>query len=77
MQEGEAEAEPSLEELFTMRPEVLDRVVDEEETDESGDKKKGNKKKSKHVEVTYDPDRDLTIARKKHKRGDDGWDWES
>ncbi len=77
VEEVEPEAEPSLEEIFTMRPEVLDRVVDEEETDESGDKKKGNKKKSKHVEVTYDPDRDLTIARKKHKRGDDGWDWES
>ncbi len=77
MQEGEAEPEPSLEELFTMRPEVLDRVVDEEETDESGDKKKGNKKKSKHVEVTYDPDRDLTIATKKHKRGENDWDWES
>lgn len=76
--EGEPEPEPTLEELFTLRPEVLDNVAtDEEEDDSSGDKKK-NKKKSKHVEVTYDPDRDMTIARKKHKRGgDDGWDWEN
>ncbi len=76
--EGEPEPEPTLEELFTLRPEVLDNVAtDEEEDDSNGDKKK-NKKKSKHVEVTYDPDRDMTIARKKHKRGgDDGWDWEN
>jgi len=72
----ETEPEPSLEELFTLRPEVLDNVATDEEDEEGKDKKKG-KKKSKHVEVTYDPDRDLTIARKKHKRDDGGWDWES
>ncbi len=76
-EEPELEPEPSLEELFTLRPEVLDKVNVEEDDEESKDKKK-NKKKGKHVEVTYDPDRDLTIARKKHKRGDeDGWDWDS
>jgi N utilization substance protein A len=72
------EEEPTLEELFTLRPEVLENVaVDNEEEDDKDGKKKG-KKKSKHVEVTYDPDRDLTIATKKHKRGaDDGWDWDN
>jgi len=71
------EEEPSLEELFTLRPEVLETVAvaDEEESDELGDKKKKGKKKSKHVEVTYDPDRDLTMVKKKHKRGG-GWEWE-
>ncbi len=36
-------------------------------------KKKGKKKKS--VEVEYDPDRDLMLVRKKHKRGGDWGDW--
>jgi transcription termination/antitermination protein NusA len=72
------EEEPSLEELFTLRPEVLENVSVNEDEDEDGkdDKKKG-KKKSKHVEVVYDPDRDLTVVTKKHKRGDDGWDWDN
>jgi N utilization substance protein A len=72
------EEEPSLEEIFTLRPEVLENVSAEDEDDEGNkdDKKKG-KKKSKHVEVTYDPDRDLTVVTKKHKRGDEGWDWDN
>lgn len=71
------EEEVSLEEIFSLRPEVLDVAnigADEEESDES-DKKKGKKKKSKHVVITYDEDRGATTAIKKHKRGD-GWDWE-
>jgi len=74
----EVEEEQSLEELFSLRPEVLETAATSDEEEEEGgkDKKKG-KKKSKHVEVTYDPDRDMTIAKKKHKRGDGGWDWES
>jgi transcription termination/antitermination protein NusA len=74
---AEGEEEKSLEELFSLRPEVLENVAPSEEEDEEGKDKKKGKKKSKHVEVTYDPDRDLTIATKKHKRGDGGWDWES
>jgi N utilization substance protein A len=75
------EEEPSLEDLFTMRPEVLtqpDAEEDEEETDASGQKtgKKKSKKKRKSVEIVYDPDSDLTLSRKKHKRGGEGWDWE-
>ena len=74
--EVEPEKEPSLEELFTLRPEVLDKVATEEdeESEEAKGKKKG-KKKGKHVVVTYDPDRDLTMVEKKHKRGD-GWSWD-
>jgi len=41
------------------------------------EKQKKGKKKSKHVEVVYDPDRDLTVVTKKHKRGDEGWDWDN
>ncbi len=76
------EEEPSLEDLFTLRPEILSNpeVVEEEEEegDAAGGKpgKKKSKKKRKSVEVVYDPERDMMLARKKHKRGEDGWDWE-
>jgi N utilization substance protein A len=71
------EVEPSLEELFTLRPEVLDTagITEDEESDEISKGKKKGKKKGKHVVVTYDPDRDMTLVQKKHKRGG-GWDWE-
>ena len=45
----------------------------EDEEDES-DKKKGKKKKKKVVEIVYDEDLDKAIAKKKHKRGDEGWE---
>lgn len=72
------EKEPSLEELFTLRPEVLDTagISDDEESDELGKSKKKGKKKGKHVVVTYDPDRDMTLVQKKHKRGGDDWGWD-
>ena len=64
-----------LEEIFTLRPDMLKPVnVPVEEEDES-DKKK--KKKKKHVQIEYDPDKDQVIARKKHKRGsDEVGEWE-
>jgi N utilization substance protein A len=75
--ETEPEEEISLEEIFTLRPEVLDTaVVADEEEGESSDPNKKKKKKSKHVVVTYDPDRDLTMVTKKHKRGGGEWDFE-
>ena len=76
--EVEPEKEPSLEELFKLRPEVLDAasVTDDEESEGAGKEKKKGKKKGKHVVVTYDPDRDMTLVQKKHKRGGDDWSWE-
>jgi N utilization substance protein A len=76
--EEEPEVEPTLEELFTLRPEVLDAagITDEDETEDQSKGKKKGKKKGKHVVVTYDPDRDMTVVQKKHKRGGNGWDWE-
>ncbi|MBN2548346.1 MAG: transcription termination/antitermination protein NusA [Anaerolineales bacterium] len=71
------EEEPtSLDEIFALRPEVLEitQTEDEEEEDESDKKKK--KKKKKYVEVVYDPDRDVVIAKKKRKRGDGDWEQE-
>ncbi len=77
VEEKEEEEVTSLDELFTMKPEVFQPTEStEEEEEDSGGQKTGKKKKKKgrHVEVEYDPDRDLVITRKKHKRG--GWDWE-
>ncbi len=73
---AEGEEKP-LEEIFSLRPDMLQPVAaaPEEEEDDS-DKKKGKKKKKKAVEVVYDEDLDKTIARKKHKRGDEGWEEE-
>jgi N utilization substance protein A len=64
-----------LEEIFTLRPDMLQpvAVTAEDEEDES-DKKKGKKKKKKVVEIVYDEDLDKAIAKKKHKRGDEGWE---
>ena len=59
-------------------PEVLDTagITDEEDNEDSSKAKKKGKKKGKHVVVTYDPDRDMTVVKKKHKRGANDWGWE-
>jgi transcription termination/antitermination protein NusA len=79
-EETEEELPASLDELFALKPEVLDVTAVPEEEEEEGDAKKGKKKrrKKKHVEVEYDPDRDLMLVHKKHKREGGEWDeWES
>ena len=74
---GEAEEEPSsLDELFALRPEVLEYPAsedDEEQEGEDEDRKK-KKKKKKFVEIVYDPDKDVLVMKKKHKHG--GTEWE-
>lgn len=73
----ETEEEPSFDKLFTLHKDIIEETVELEEEDETGPSKKKKKKKRKHVEVEYDPERDMTIIRKKHKRGGTGWDdWE-
>jgi transcription termination/antitermination protein NusA len=78
----EEEEDISFEDIFTLKPELLDPSNindDEEESDDSSDNK-GKKKKRKNQTIEYDPDVDLVIKRKKHKRGggggEDEWDWE-
>jgi hypothetical protein len=65
----------SLDELFSMKPEIFQTPAGEE--DESADKKKGKKGKKKSVELVLDEERGEVVGRKKHKRGDDdlGEDW--
>lgn len=64
----------SLDELFSMKPEIFQTPGEEEE---SADKKKGKKTKKKSVELEFDEERGEVVGRKKHKRGDDplGEDW--
>jgi N utilization substance protein A len=73
------EEEMSFEDLFKMQSEAIvpNRVVDDEEEDEEfGGKGKGKKKKKKQGEIVYDPETDLTVRKKRHKRGEDDWgDW--
>jgi len=66
----------SLDELFTMKPEIFQATGEEEEED-SKDKKKGKKGKKKSVALEYDEELGEVVSRKKHKRGDDdfGEDW--
>lgn len=74
----EVEEEVSFDKLFALKSEALkelETVSEDEEDTDDGSKKTGKKKKPKHVEVTYDPDRDMTTVVKKHKRGG-GWEWE-
>jgi transcription termination/antitermination protein NusA len=65
----------SLDDLFSMKPEIFQTPAGEEE--DSADKKKGKKGKKKSVELVLDEERGEVVGRKKHKRGDDnlGEDW--
>jgi len=65
----------SLDELFSMKPEIFQSAGAEE--DDSADKKKGKKGKKKSVELVLDEERGEVVGRKKHKRGDNelGEDW--
>jgi N utilization substance protein A len=74
----EPEKVVDFDEIFAMRPEVLvtPSTEDEEEEEDLDKKGKKKKKKKKFVEVVYDPDRDITLVKRKRKRGGD-WedDW--
>jgi N utilization substance protein A len=64
----------SLDELFSLKPEIFQPTGDRDE--ESEDKKKGKKGKKKSVALEFDEERGEVVARKKHKRGGDDWDEE-
>jgi N utilization substance protein A len=74
----EEELVTTFDELFALRPDVLEGVEPEEdEEEEDEDQKKKKKKKKKFVEMEYDPEKDVVIAKKKRKRGGVAWedDW--
>jgi N utilization substance protein A len=66
----------SLDELFTMKPEIFQSTTEGEDED-SKDKKKGKKGKKKSVELEFDEELGEVVSRKKHKRGSEdfgeGW----
>jgi N utilization substance protein A len=71
----------SFEEIFTLRPEVIEDESIQEEELANGERleplqkdKKKKKKKRKFHEIEYDPELDLTVVHKKHKRGQSDWD---
>ena len=66
----------SLDELFTMKPEIF-QSTGEEDDEDSKDKKKGKKGKKKSVALEFDEELGEVVSRKKHKRGDAdfGEDW--
>jgi N utilization substance protein A len=74
------EEEPSFDKLFALKPDMVAPTAEseeEEETDETKGKTGKKKKKArKSVEITYDPDRDVLLTKKKHKRGDGEWEWD-
>lgn len=74
------EEEPSsLEEIFALKPEVLEYVepvYDEDEEEEEPGRRKKKKKKKKYVEMEYDPDKDVVVYKKKRKRGEWDTDWD-
>jgi N utilization substance protein A len=72
--EAEEELPTSLEEIFKLKPEMLE-VTDDSDEEDSKDKKKQRKK---FVDVEYDPEHDVTIFRKKRKKETDEWeDWDN
>jgi transcription termination/antitermination protein NusA len=69
--EAEETAPVSFEELFKLRPEITNAVV---EDDDELKKDKKEKKGKKSVEYQFDEDRGEVVGRKKHKRGDGTWE---
>ncbi len=76
-----AEATPEPEEelgafdqLFSLRPEVVEFEIVEDDEEETDERKKKRKKKKKFVEMEYDPERNAMVVKKKRKRGDVDWD---
>ncbi|MBI5293842.1 MAG: transcription termination/antitermination protein NusA [Chloroflexi bacterium] len=61
----------SLDELFSMKPEIF--TATDATDEEARDQKKGKKGKKKNVELEFDEKLGEVVGRKRHKRGDEGW----
>jgi len=80
----EGEEELSFDEMFAIKPEVFEPEEASEEEEEgseddttTGGKKKRKKKVKRFRELEYDPERDVVVAKKKHKRDGTPWnEWE-
>ena len=68
-EEEEEELPSSMEEITELKPEALEPT--------EGQQKEQDDKAGKYVDVEYDPDHDVMIYRKRHKRKSEDWDkWE-
>jgi len=81
--EPEAETDASFEEILALEPDAFDIELAESEFTEEGEeeedaRKKKKEKKKKFVEMEYDPDQDVVIVKRKHKRDEEDWekDWD-
>lgn len=74
----EVKQDASLEEIFALRPDVLEYSgddIDEEEEDDETDRKRKKRKKKKYIQAEYDPEQDVVLYTRKRKRGGGGeWD---
>ena len=53
-------------------------MIDVPDLDEELDDESKKRKRRKFVDVEYDPEQDVTIYRKKHKRKTEDWDeWDN
>jgi N utilization substance protein A len=75
-EEEESVDDRPLDEIFSLRPDMLTPPVTVQDEDEDVDepKKKKKKKKKKFVKLEYDPDLNEMIVTKKHKRDDDDFE---
>ncbi len=70
----ETEAEPAVPDIFSLETINSVAIPEEEETSDEttsdlAGKKKGKKGKKRFAEVEYDPDKDVTLVKRKSKRG--------
>lgn len=81
VEEPEEESEPkeelSFEEMFKLETEQMSgRSSMDDDLDDFSEKDDKKKKKKKFQSIVYDPDLDMTVVKRKHKRDDDDWGWE-
>jgi N utilization substance protein A len=75
VEEEKEELPTPLEDIFKLKTEMLDLPEEGDELIEDiSETKKKKQRRKKFVEQEYDPDQDVTIYRKKHKRDVDDWD---
>ena len=73
----EEEQELSFEEMFKLETQkISNKTFEDDEFEDATDKDGKKKKKRKYQEIEYDPDLDMTLVKKKHKRGDEEWGWD-
>ncbi len=74
--ESEEKQALSIDEAFALAADMLAAEKAAASTGEAAEGEGKKKKKKKYREIEYDPDLDVTIVKKLHKRGEEGWEEE-